>query len=64
MDTAQAGLTEQERVERWRADTLFEAGYPAVVALELAAASSVDVHQAVELLAQGCPVEVAVEILR
>jgi hypothetical protein len=56
--------TESERVERWRAEELVRAGYDDESAAELAARSDVDLHRAVELLASGCPVELALQILR
>lgn len=46
----------------WRFDCLERAGYPAEAAVLLAKAN-VDLHDAVELLKRGCPVEQAVEIL-
>jgi hypothetical protein len=55
--------TELERVERWRAEELARAGYEPVDALELAARPDVDLHQAIELVERGCPVELAVQIL-
>jgi hypothetical protein len=56
--------TEVERVERWRAEALVRAGYAAIDALELAARPDIDLHDAIDLLERGCPVEVAVRILR
>jgi hypothetical protein len=56
--------TEIERIERWRAEELERAGYPALAAGELAARHDVDLHRAVDLLRQGCSVEVALQILR
>jgi hypothetical protein len=56
--------TEVERVERWRAEALVRAGYDATDALELAARPDVDLHDAIDLLEHGCPVDVAVRILR
>ena len=56
--------TELERVERWRAEALERAGYSHLDAIELASRSDVDLHDAIELLERGCPVEVAVRILR
>jgi len=58
------GETEAERVERWRAEALMNAGYDAEAALELAARSDVDLHHAVELVEQGCPPELAARILK
>ena len=56
--------TEQERVERWRAEELERAGYHPDTAAELAARADVDLHRAIQLLERGCPLEVALEILR
>jgi hypothetical protein len=55
--------TESERVERWRAQELERAGYSADAAAKLAARPDVDLHRAVDLLGQGCPPAVAVDIL-
>jgi hypothetical protein len=55
--------SEQELVEQWRAERLELAGYPAADAANLAARPDVDLHHAAELLAKGCPVEVALLIL-
>jgi hypothetical protein len=55
--------TETEKVERWRAEALEQAGYDTVAALELAARSDVDLHRAIELVESGCPPELAVQIL-
>ncbi len=56
--------SEQEIVERWRAQELERAGYPATVAMELAIRADVDLHVAVELLQKGCSPQVAADILR
>jgi hypothetical protein len=56
--------SERERVERWRAEELERAGYDPASARELAARSDVDLHRAIELLEAGCPVELALAILR
>ena len=65
MTTAETNVrpTEQELVERWRAEELERAGYPADAAAELAMRSDVDLHRAAELLQQGCTPELAVQIL-
>lgn len=65
MPTAETNIrpTEQELVERWRAEELERAGYPADAAAELAMRSDVDLHRAAELLQQGCSPELAVQIL-
>jgi hypothetical protein len=55
--------TEIERVEQWRAEELERAGYGIREAAELAARHDVDLHLATELLARGCPSELALEIL-
>jgi hypothetical protein len=55
--------TEQERIERWRADELIRGGYDAEQAMALAVRQDVDLHSAVELLARGCSPELALKIL-
>jgi len=55
--------TEQELVERWRAQELERAGYPPQAAVELAARTDVDLHLAAELLTKGCTTELALQIL-
>ena len=56
-------LTEQELVERWRAEELERAGYPPPAAVEIAARAGVDLHLAAELLKNGCTPELALQIL-
>jgi hypothetical protein len=56
--------TEQELVERWRAQELERAGFPEDLAAELAMRSDVDLHRATELLEKGCSPELAADILR
>jgi hypothetical protein len=60
-----ARLEEQETegVLRWRFSQLLGAGYSADDALELAVHPEVDLHQATELRARGCPAETAMRIL-
>lgn len=55
--------TEQERIERWRADELVRAGYRKADAAILAARPDVDLHSAIDLLRAGCRPELALEIL-
>lgn len=55
--------TEQERVERWRADELMRAGFDAASALTLAARFDIDLHRATELVDRGCSPELALQIL-
>jgi hypothetical protein len=55
--------TEVDRVEEWRAEELERAGYPTREAARLAARHDVDLHLAIDLISQGCPIPVAVEIL-
>jgi hypothetical protein len=50
-------------VVSWRFDCLVRSGYPVDLAVLLAEMASVDLHDAVELVKRGCPVEQAVEIL-
>lgn len=55
--------TELERIEQWRAEELERVGYPRRDARQLAARHDVDLHLAIDLLRQGCPVPVALQIL-
>jgi hypothetical protein len=47
----------------WRFEVLFRAGYSRNQAFQLAREGA-DLHRATELLQRGCPVEIAMEILR
>ena len=55
--------TELDRVQEWRTEELERAGYPVRDAARLAERHDVDLHLAIDLILQGCPVPVAVEIL-
>ncbi len=55
--------SEQARIERWRAEELERAGFPTDVAAELAAEHYVDLHRALDLIARGCPHDLAARIL-
>ena len=55
--------TEQERIERWRAEELERAGYEATAASLLAGRADVDLHYAIDLLRNGCAPELALQIL-
>jgi hypothetical protein len=54
--------TEQERVDRWRAEKLTGLGFDEHD-VELLVAARADVHQATEMLERGCPRYLALEIL-
>ncbi len=54
--------SERAKVESWRLHVLIEAGYPLPLAERLAA-SEADLHEAAELLGQGCEPRLAAEIL-
>jgi hypothetical protein len=56
-------LDENELIEAWRAEALERAGYGAQAAAEIAARQDIDLHRAVDLLAKGCPAELALRIL-
>jgi hypothetical protein len=53
---------EPARVTGWRLHVLMEAGYP-LDAAERIAWSDADLHEAVALVRDGCPYEVAEKIL-
>ncbi|HEY2310429.1 MAG TPA: hypothetical protein VGH46_04855 [Gaiellaceae bacterium] len=55
--------TELERVERWRTSELMRVGFPGDDAVALAARTDVDLHEAIELVQRGCPLDVAIRIL-
>ena len=55
--------TEHQRVERWRAERLVQAGYSPEAAAELAARADIDLHRAEDLVESGCPPETARRIL-
>jgi hypothetical protein len=54
---------EEDEVVAWRREQLRRAGCRRFEAEILARQLRVDLHQAVELLEQGCPSKVALEIL-
>jgi hypothetical protein len=56
--------SEQELVERWRAQELERAGFNETVAFEFAVRPDVDLHRAVELVHKGCTPDLAARILR
>lgn len=64
MPTVEYVETEIERVERWRAEALIRAGYDPGAATELAARMDVDLHRAIQMLEEGCPPDLALQILR
>jgi hypothetical protein len=55
--------TELERIEQWRSEELERAGYSVRAAATIAARHDVDLHLAIDLIANGCPHEVALQIL-
>lgn len=54
---------EEERVLAWREAELMRAGFQRDDAFELACRPDVDLHQAIDLLARGCPPPTALRIL-
>lgn len=56
-------LSDDELVSAWREHELERAGYPTVVAIQLAADSTVDLHVACDLVRRGCPADIALRIL-
>ena len=63
VETETVEETETDRVERWRADELERAGYDSRAAATLAMRHDVDLHRAADLLRNGCPPELALQIL-
>jgi hypothetical protein len=55
--------TESERIERWRAEELERAGYEPRSAAKIAVRPDIDLHLAIDLLARGCPPDLALKIL-
>ena len=55
--------TELQRIERWRYEELVRAGYEPAAARRVAARLDVDLHRAVDMLANGCSQELALAIL-
>ena len=55
--------SEQELVERWRAEELERAGFGPADAAALATRPDVDLHYAIELILKGCSPELAKQIL-
>ena len=55
--------TEQERIERWRAEELERAGYETIGRLAARRRPDVDLHYAIDLLRNGCAPELALQIL-
>lgn len=62
MQTLEPEQDERAKVHGWRLHVLIEAGYPVGLAERLAE-SDVDLHDAVELVEQGCGPDVASQIL-
>lgn len=61
--TSSTTRDEAREVRAWRFCALRRAGYPDRAAASIADARHVDLHQAVSLLASGCPLETALAIL-
>lgn len=61
--TEESRWTEREQVAQWRELELERAGYPLQSAIVLARLPDVDLHQACEMLAHGCSVDLAMKIL-
>jgi hypothetical protein len=55
--------SEIEIVEQWRLEALGRAGYDDEAAAVLAVSHDVDLHRAIDLLARGCPADLALQIL-
>ena len=55
--------SELDRIVRWRSEELERAGYSPDGAASLAARLKVDLHEAIDLVKDGCPPDIAVKIL-
>jgi hypothetical protein len=55
--------TAEEDVVYWRLEQLLRGGYESEHAYELAGRRDVDLHQALRLLRDGCPADLALAIL-
>jgi hypothetical protein len=55
--------TESESVIHWRTECLVDAGLPMQLAHKIAADSAYDLHAVLDLVARGCPPELALRIL-
>lgn len=62
-DLSPTQMTEQELVERWRAEELERAGFGPSDAAAIAARMDIDLHRAIELILKGCSPELAKQIL-
>jgi hypothetical protein len=62
MQTLEPEQDERAKVQGWRLHVLVEAGYPIDLA-ERIADSDADLHEAVELVEQGCTPQIATQIL-
>jgi len=62
IQTLEPEQNERAKVQGWRLHVLIEAGYPIELA-EQVAWSEADLHEAVELVEQGCTPEIAAQIL-
>ena len=56
-------LDETEMIQAWRAEALERAGYSPAEAAEVAVRHDIDLHMATDLLARGCPADLALRIL-
>lgn len=54
---------ERDRITQWRIARLLEAGYESDYALLIGIDQSIDLHHAIRLLEDGCPVDTALQIL-
>jgi hypothetical protein len=64
MPTAETEIHDETGlIEAWRAEALERAGYGAREAATIAARHDIDLHLATDLLAMGCPADLALRIL-
>ena len=61
--STELGAVPETQVVMWRRDQLVASGFPLPLASRVARDARYDVHELIELVARGCPVALAVQIV-
>ena len=61
--STESGVVPETQVVMWRRDQLVASGFPLPLASRVARDPRYDVHELIELVARGCPVGLAVQIV-